>query len=47
VLATHSDTLALGAEAARLLDEVEEALQPWAEVEERLWGPVVIARFPT
>jgi SAM-dependent methyltransferase len=47
VLATHSDTLALGAEAARLLDEVEEALQPWAEVEERLWGPVVVARFPT
>lgn len=47
VLATHSDTLALGADAAhRLLADVETALQPWDHVEERLWGPVVIARLP-
>jgi SAM-dependent methyltransferase len=46
VLATHSDTLALGARAEQLLADVRVALDPWPEVEERLWGPLVVARMP-
>lgn len=46
VLATHSDTLALGPRGARMLDEIGAALRPWPQVEERLWGPLVVARPP-
>lgn len=46
VLATHSDTLALGAQGQRMLDEIGAALEPWPHVEERLWGPLVVARVP-
>jgi len=46
VLRTHSDNLALGDRMAEFLAEVEHALQPWAQVTERLWGPLVVARVP-
>lgn len=46
VLGTHSDTLALGERAPQLLAEIDAALAPWDEVEERLWGPLVVARMP-
>lgn len=46
VLGTHSDVLALGAARAALLADVEAALGPWDHVEERLWGPLVVARMP-
>jgi SAM-dependent methyltransferase len=46
VLGTHSDTLDLGERRHELLDEIAVALAPWDTVEERLWGPLVIARVP-
>jgi SAM-dependent methyltransferase len=46
VLRTHSDNLALGDRREEFLAEVEAALQPWAVVTERLWGPLVVARVP-
>jgi ubiquinone/menaquinone biosynthesis C-methylase UbiE len=45
VLRTHSDTLALGDAAEPLLAEVADALAPYDEVEERLWGPLVVAQI--
>jgi SAM-dependent methyltransferase len=45
VLRTHSDTLALGDKAEPMLDEVADALAPFDEVEERLWGPLVVAQI--
>jgi SAM-dependent methyltransferase len=44
-IATHSDTIALGDRQQAFLDEVTEALAPWDQVTERLWGPLVIARL--
>ena len=46
VLRTHSDNLALGDRREEFLAEVEAALQPWPDVTERLWGPLVVARVP-
>lgn len=46
VLGTHSDVLALGPDRTRLLGEIDAALQQWSHVEERLWGPLVVARMP-
>jgi SAM-dependent methyltransferase len=46
VLSTHSDVLDLGERRHGLLAEIEQALAPWPHVEERLWGPLVIARVP-
>jgi SAM-dependent methyltransferase len=43
VLRTHSDNLALGPRRDEFVAEVERALQPWPQVTERLWGPLVIA----
>ena len=45
VLRTHSDTLALGGTAEQMLAEVADALAPFHEVEERLWGPLVVAQI--
>lgn len=45
VLATHSDVLALGERRHEFLGELAAALQPWPEVDERLWGPLVVARL--
>jgi SAM-dependent methyltransferase len=46
VLATHSIQLALSEPDRRaLLSEIEAALQRWPVVTERLWGPLVVARF--
>jgi SAM-dependent methyltransferase len=44
-IATHSDVIALGDRKQQFLDEITEALTPWPVVTERLWGPLVIARF--
>ena len=45
-LRTHSNNLVLSpADREQLLGEIETALQPWPEVTERLWGPLIIARF--
>lgn len=46
VLRTHSDNLALGDRREEFLAQVAEALEPWAQVTERLWGPLVVARVP-
>lgn len=46
VLATHSDTLALDDGGPRLIADIAAALAPWPQVEERLWGPLVVARVP-
>jgi len=46
VLRTHSDNLVLGDRLDDLMAEMAAALRPWAEVEERLWGPLVVARVP-
>jgi SAM-dependent methyltransferase len=46
MLATHSNNLVLPEPDRRsLLAEIEAALQPWPVVTERLWGPLVVARF--
>jgi SAM-dependent methyltransferase len=46
LLATHSVQLIRPeAEQRALLSEIEAALEPWPTVTERLWGPLVIARF--
>lgn len=46
VLATTSTILALSEpERHGLLAEIEQALQPWPVLTERLWGTLVIARF--
>jgi len=46
LLATHSIQLVRpAAEQRELLAQIEAALQPWPMVTERLWGPLVIARF--
>jgi SAM-dependent methyltransferase len=45
VIATHSDVIALGDRRQQFLEEIGEALAPWPVVTERLWGPLVIARF--
>jgi hypothetical protein len=46
MLATHSTQLALSeADRGALLAEIADALQPWPVVTERLWGPLVVARF--
>jgi SAM-dependent methyltransferase len=44
-LATHSDVIAFGDRKGRFLEEVAAALAPWPTVTERLWGPLVVARF--
>jgi SAM-dependent methyltransferase len=44
VLRTHSDNLVLGDRLEALMAEMEVALRPWPAVEERLWGPLVVAR---
>jgi SAM-dependent methyltransferase len=44
VLGTHSDVLDLGETRHRLLADIAAALAPWPQVEERLWGPLVVAR---
>jgi len=44
VLRTHSDNLVLGDRLDELMTEMDAALRPWPQVEERLWGPVVVAR---
>ena len=43
VISTHSDVLALGERRHRLLADIENALAPWPQVEERLWGSFVMA----
>jgi SAM-dependent methyltransferase len=46
VLATHSNVLVMPAEdREKLLAEIEAALQPWPTMTERLWGPLIVARF--
>lgn len=45
VLSTHSDVLALGAAKDEFLAQIAAALAPWETVEERLWGPLVVARI--
>jgi SAM-dependent methyltransferase len=46
VLGTQSIQLALSEPDRRaLLSEIDAALQPWPVVTERLWGPLVVARF--
>jgi SAM-dependent methyltransferase len=47
VLGTHSIQLALSEPDRRaLLSEIDDALQPWPVITERLWGPLVVAGFP-
>jgi len=46
VLGTFSDVLHLGERRHELLAEIGDALAPWENVEERMWGPLVIARLP-
>jgi hypothetical protein len=46
VLRTHSDNLVLGDRLEVLMAEMEVALRPWPLVEERLWGPLVVAQVP-
>jgi SAM-dependent methyltransferase len=46
VLRTHSDNLVLGDRIDAFIDEMAVALQPWPQVVERLWGPLVVARVP-
>ena len=43
MISTHSDVLALGERRHRLLADIENALAPWPQVEERLWGSFVMA----
>lgn len=46
MLRTHSNNLVRSeADREQLLAEIEAVLQPWPQVTERLWGPLVIARF--
>jgi SAM-dependent methyltransferase len=46
VLATHSIHLVRPeTERRAILGEIEAALQPWPTMTERIWGPLVIARF--
>lgn len=45
VLSTHSDVLDLGEKRHQLLAEIGRALAPWQQLEERLWGPLVVARL--
>jgi SAM-dependent methyltransferase len=46
MLGTHSNNLALSEpDRHALLSEIADALQPWPVVTERLWGPLVVARF--
>jgi SAM-dependent methyltransferase len=46
VLATHSNQLVLPADdRLQLLAEIETTLEPWPRMTERLWGPLIIARF--
>jgi SAM-dependent methyltransferase len=46
VLATHSTQLVMSElDRRELLSEIEAALAPWPVVTERLWGPLVVARF--
>jgi SAM-dependent methyltransferase len=48
MLATHSSNLVLPEPDRRaLLAEIEQVLAPWPVVTERLWGPLVVARFAT
>ena len=44
VLRTHSDNLVLGDRLDAFMSEMGIALQPWPQVVERLWGPLVVAR---
>jgi SAM-dependent methyltransferase len=45
MLRTHSGRLAMKpTDRDALLAQIEQALQPWPELTERLWGPLVIAR---
>jgi SAM-dependent methyltransferase len=45
-LRTNSNNLVrTESERRQLLAEIEAALHPWPRVTERLWGPLVIARF--
>jgi SAM-dependent methyltransferase len=46
VLRTHSDNLVLGDRIEALMAELEAALRPWPEVDERLWGPLVVVQVP-
>lgn len=46
MVGTYSVVLDLGERRHQLLAEIGEALAPWAEVDERLWGRLVIARLP-
>lgn len=46
VLATHSNNLIRPEHDQRaLLAEIEAALAPWPVLTERLWGPLIVARF--
>jgi SAM-dependent methyltransferase len=46
LLATHSNMLVLpAADRQQLLAEIETALAPWPTMTERLWGPLIVARF--
>jgi SAM-dependent methyltransferase len=46
MLNTHSNNLARPeADRLALLAEIEQALQPWPAMTERLWGPLIVARF--
>ena len=45
-LGTHSSNLVRPEDDRRaMLAEIEKALQPWLVVTERLWGPLIVARF--
>jgi SAM-dependent methyltransferase len=46
VPATHSNNIVLSeSDRQKLFAEIEAALEPWPTVTERLWGPLIIARF--
>jgi SAM-dependent methyltransferase len=46
MLGTHSNNLALSEPDRRArMAEIQAVLQPWPVVTERLWGPLVVARF--
>jgi SAM-dependent methyltransferase len=46
MLRTHSNNLILSdSDRDQLIGQIEAALAPWPVLTERLWGPLIIARF--
>ena len=44
MVSTYSVVLALGERRSELLADIAEALAPWDDIDERLWGAFVVAR---